>query len=73
MPLKLTRRVKKVLEILFEEPQLSALALRLEEEVSENIPLHHDSSPAGMDDASEQLRRCVVRLAKIQRPWQAPF
>ncbi len=49
MSLPLTKKVNKLLELLFEEPLLSKLARRLEIEAAENIPFHNNSKSADMD------------------------
>jgi hypothetical protein len=58
MPLPLTKRVNRVLKILFEEPLRSRLAKRLEAEAAENIPFHNDSKPPDMD----RIRFSILKL-----------
>ena len=58
MPLPLTKRVKRALDVLFDEPMRSNLAKRLETEAAENIPFHDKSKSAEMD----RIRFSLIKI-----------
>lgn len=53
----------RVLGVLFEEPDRTALTKRLETEAAENIPFHEKSKPSDMD----RIRFSILKLISENR------
>ena len=58
MPIPLSDKTRKALEILLDEDTRSHIAKRLLNETSEDIPMWHEFSPQGL----ERIRFSVIKL-----------